>query len=305
MPIKNQHHSQNQTPVKVFVSYSPADEVHKVALGKHLSMLKRQGIIASFDAGKILGGEEWNALIQQHLNEAAIILLLLSADALANDYIHDTEIQQALKRAENKEAVIIPILLRSVAYTGLGVEKYMVLPSNGKPVTEWKHPDKAYEHIAQQIAKVVEHLDALKNGDRKAFKQILQVNTKQTRYKVNQAVVIGLLILVTFGIFGFIFQDKWQTDVSHTTENVAKASIKGMVVDSATSVGLPQVKVIIDYEHITYTDEEGRFNYVMPLESSSDRYQLSISKTAYETEKRPYYSNANKVEIPIKKTVTQ
>ena len=111
--------------------------------------------------------------IQQHLNDADIVLLLLNADALADDYIHDEQIGKAISRAENKEIVLLPILMRSVDYTGLGVERYAILPSNGKAVSEWNNTDKAYQHIAHQIRKVAENLNDFKSGNSKIFQRIL------------------------------------------------------------------------------------------------------------------------------------
>jgi len=161
----------------IFISYAAEDEKHKLALDKHLSALKRQGIIQSFDAAKIKAHEDWNESLQRHINEADIILLLLSADALADDYIHDTQIQKALQRAENKTAIVMPILVRAVDYEGLGLDKYAVLPSNKKAITSWNNPDKAYEHIAHQIRKVAENLDDFKSGKAHVFEQILVNDT--------------------------------------------------------------------------------------------------------------------------------
>ncbi|MGB0930803.1 MAG: toll/interleukin-1 receptor domain-containing protein [Chitinophagales bacterium] len=162
----------HQNPTQMFISYAEEDKVQKEMLDKHLSALQRQGIITSFDAAKINAGDNWNKNLQQHLAAADIILLLLSADAIADDYLHNKQLQKALKRAEKKEAIVIPILLRSVDYQGLGLGKYAVLPSNGKAVTSWDNQDEAYEHIAAQIRKVVEHLNKLKSGDLYTYETI-------------------------------------------------------------------------------------------------------------------------------------
>ena len=169
-----------KVPIKIFVSYALQDEVHKNALYRHLSVLKRQGVIEAFDAGTINAGDNWNSRMQQYLQEANIILLLLSSDTLADDYIHDTQIQKALQRAANKEAILIPILLRSVDYKGLGVEQYAALPSNGKAVTLWANQDEAWTHIASEIRKVVENMDGFQNPQK-------QISEKGLLSKENQA----------------------------------------------------------------------------------------------------------------------
>ncbi|MEZ4883847.1 MAG: toll/interleukin-1 receptor domain-containing protein [Chitinophagales bacterium] len=174
-------------PTQIFISYAAQDEVHKKALEKHLSALQRQGIITSFDAGKIHAGENWNESIQQHLAAADIILLLMSADALADDYLHDEQLQKALHRAEKKEVVVIPILLRSVDYKGLGVEKYAALPSNGKAVTSWDNQDEAYQHITSQIRSVVENLSDYKSGNVSAFEEIFSKEEENENPAPNEA----------------------------------------------------------------------------------------------------------------------
>lgn len=164
-------------PIKIFVSYAQEDGQHKITLSNHLSALQRKGLFTSFEVGKINAGQQWKQKIQQYLAEADIVFLLLSSDAIANNYIYNEQIQKALRRAEQQDAIVIPILLRSVNYTGLGIDKYAVLPTNGKAVTSWANQDEAYTHIARQIQKVIYHLHELKSGQTEAYEAIF-VNDK-------------------------------------------------------------------------------------------------------------------------------
>ncbi len=68
--------------VEVFYSYSHKDEEMRDELEKHLSILKHRGLILSWHDRKIDAGEEWKGKIDEHLNSAQIILLLISADFL-------------------------------------------------------------------------------------------------------------------------------------------------------------------------------------------------------------------------------
>ncbi|MGB1206224.1 MAG: TIR domain-containing protein [Chitinophagales bacterium] len=205
----------------IFISYAAEDEKHKLALDKHLSALKRQGIIQSFDAAKIKAHQDYNQKLQQNLEKADIILLLLSADALADDYIHDTQIEKALQRAESKTAVIMPILVRAVDYEGLDLDKYAVLPSNKKAITSWNNQDKAYEHIAHQIRKVAENLDDFKIGKAHVFEQILvndTINPAPKDDNINKKTALGIgifsfamLLLIAFAFRDTIFPDTMKT----------------------------------------------------------------------------------------------
>ncbi len=83
-------------------------------LRKHLSILKRQGVIREWYDREITAGTEWKGQIDHHLNSAGVILLLVSADFLASDYCYDVEITRPLERHDQGEARVIPVLLRPV-----------------------------------------------------------------------------------------------------------------------------------------------------------------------------------------------
>jgi hypothetical protein len=101
-------------PVKVFVSYSYKDEALRDQLAKHLDVLSRQGMIKTWHDDVIDAGDKWKTKIDQHLNSAQVILLLVSADFIASDYCYDAEIKRAMERHEAGESLVIPVILRPV-----------------------------------------------------------------------------------------------------------------------------------------------------------------------------------------------
>ena len=98
------------------------------------------------------------AAIDGQLNSAAIILLLISADFLASDYCNDLEMRRALERHNAREARVIPVILRPVDWHAAPFGKLQALPKDGKPITEWKPRDKAFQDVAQGIRKTVEEI---------------------------------------------------------------------------------------------------------------------------------------------------
>ncbi|MEH2249957.1 toll/interleukin-1 receptor domain-containing protein [Nostoc sp.] len=72
--------------LKIFCSYSHNDESLKDELAKHLTMLERQGIISTWHDRKIPPGKEWDQQINENLNTADIILLLVSSDFIYSKY---------------------------------------------------------------------------------------------------------------------------------------------------------------------------------------------------------------------------
>lgn len=138
-------------PVEVFFSYSHRDEKYRDKLATHLSMLQNQGVIESWHDRNINAGEEWAEAIDDNLNTADIILLLISADFLASRYCYEIEMKQAMARHESGEAKVIPIILRPVDWSGAPFGKLQAFPKNAKPVTKWSPQDEAFTNIAQGI----------------------------------------------------------------------------------------------------------------------------------------------------------
>jgi len=65
-------------PVDVFFSYSHRDEKLRDKLALHLAMLQREGVIKAWHDRKISAGTEWAKAIDDNLNAAGVILLLIS-----------------------------------------------------------------------------------------------------------------------------------------------------------------------------------------------------------------------------------
>ena len=60
----------------------------------------------------IVPGQKWGAEIDRKLEEADVVLLLVSADFLASDHCYDIEMNRAMERHEAGQACVIPIILR-------------------------------------------------------------------------------------------------------------------------------------------------------------------------------------------------
>ena len=145
-------------PVKVFYSYAHEDEDLRDKLAKHLKSLERQGLIENWHDRCITGGNEWANEIDEHLESAELILLLISADFTHSDYCFDVEMKRAMVRHDANEARVVPIFLREVDCEGLIFGKLQGLPKDALPVTSWPSQDAAFTDIARGIRKVVSEL---------------------------------------------------------------------------------------------------------------------------------------------------
>jgi hypothetical protein len=144
--------------VEVFFSYAHEDEELRNQLAKHLKLLQREGVITAWHDREITAGSEWAGQIDEHLNSAGIILLLISSDFMASDYCYDVELKRAMARHEAREAVVIPVILRPVKWSSASFGKLQALPKNAQPVTQWPNRDEAFVNIAEGIQRAVEKL---------------------------------------------------------------------------------------------------------------------------------------------------
>ncbi|WP_192881625.1 GUN4 domain-containing protein [Nostoc sp. CENA543] len=145
---------------KLFFSYSHKDETLRDELAYHLSILERQGVISSWHDREIRAGEQWHDQINDNLNTADIILLLVSAYFLASNYCWDVEVKKAIERHDKGEACVIPVILRPVDWAGAPFAKLQALPKNAEPVVSrnWHTQDEAFADVAKGIRAAVEKL---------------------------------------------------------------------------------------------------------------------------------------------------
>ena len=100
------------TLLKLFISYSQADDDLREELEIHLYSLERQGAIKPWSDRNIEAGEEWYAETRKQLEAANIILLLITPHFLASRYCYGEEMQRAMERHASGTARVIPIILK-------------------------------------------------------------------------------------------------------------------------------------------------------------------------------------------------
>jgi hypothetical protein len=144
-------------PQTVFISYAHKDEMLCNELKKHLSLMQRKGVIATWYDRQIMPGSDWSQDIDRHLNTASLVLLLISSDFLASDFCYTIELQHALNRHKRGEAYVVPIILRPVDWAEAPFAHLQCLPRDAKPVTEWEDQDIAFSEIASDIRKMIEN----------------------------------------------------------------------------------------------------------------------------------------------------
>gem|GEM_PF-4961404 len=150
-PIAGNDPMTQPTQLRVFYSYAHEDEALCEKLRRHLTALEHEGTISQWTDRKILPGAQWARDIQTNLEQAEIILLLVSADFLASDYCRNVEESRALERAEAGDAAVVPIILRDCDWQATAFARFQALPTGAKAVKDWGDDDQALADVARWI----------------------------------------------------------------------------------------------------------------------------------------------------------
>ena len=181
--------------MQVFFSYSHEDEELRDELAKQLSILKHQKVITSWHDRRIRPGEEWSRKIAENLETAELILLLVSTDFLASDYIRNVELPHALSRHQENTARVVPIILRNCLWKQSEFAQLQVLPTDGHPIIsdQWHNRDEAWLDVAEGILRIVrEHSEYIKDKP-KPPQFIRNVPYRQNHYSTGRKTLLEKL----------------------------------------------------------------------------------------------------------------
>jgi hypothetical protein len=144
---------------KLFISYSHADTECLDRLLVHLKPLERTNTIVCWSDKRIRVGDKWKGEIEKNLKEAAIAILLISADFLASDFIVNNELPPLLLKADANGLRILPVILRPCGFrrdpilSSFQSANDPVAPLLGMtPIDQEALYDKIAEEVAREIS---------------------------------------------------------------------------------------------------------------------------------------------------------
>ena len=149
--------------INVFIIYAREDRGVKQGLLRHLNPLRESYNLNIWHDDHIEPGQEWKPSIESRLEQTDLFLLLVSADFMNSEFIHQVEFKFAIDRHKQNKSIVIPVIIdyciwdidiRYKDYT-FNLKDLQVLPDEGKPIGEWKTPEQAYNNIAGGIRKVL------------------------------------------------------------------------------------------------------------------------------------------------------
>ncbi len=161
-------------PIKVFISYSHQDDALRKEFVSHLSGLQQhQGLIELWHDRDISAGSDWEQQIDVHLQEADIILFLVSSAFIQSRYCQSVEMTHALERHQQKTARTIPIFVRPSYYEGTALKSLQGLPRDAKPVAseERQTPiarDSLWLEIVRELGQIAQEMQEQVLAEQKA-----------------------------------------------------------------------------------------------------------------------------------------
>ncbi len=158
---------QQYTPISAFCACAPPDRSLLDQWERHLRLLEQAGRITVWSEQHLSAGMVRSQEIDVHLEQADLILLLLSADFFADDECIAL-MERALHLHQAGKVHVIPLLLRSVEWQESPLASLSCLPSNGIPIIEWDYPDAAFRACVRGILHVLGRpmTSALQNQNR-------------------------------------------------------------------------------------------------------------------------------------------
>lgn len=144
--------------IKVFLSYAHQDSQFKETLQEHLTMLKRNKIIETWNDRDISPGSNWESDIKKHLDNANVILCLVSSSFLASNYCYCKEFEYSLEKHNEGKCIIVPIIIRDCDWADSPLGKIQGLPTDAKAVKLWDDHDTAWKDVVNGLKKLIDEL---------------------------------------------------------------------------------------------------------------------------------------------------
>ena len=146
--------------LKLFISSAPEDDKLREEFVKYLSQLRHDGRIEDWHDRRLTGGSEWEGQIDEHLNTADIVVLLVSQDFLNSRYCYDVEMKRALERHKQRKTRVVPVILKPCDWktAPFAKAKLTALPKDGLPVEDWKSLDHGFLNVAEGLRAVAAEL---------------------------------------------------------------------------------------------------------------------------------------------------
>ena len=185
--------SQRPLPISVVSVSALADRSYLEQWEAHLRPLAQAGVLTVWSESHILAGAAHQQQIDAHLDQADLIVLLLSADFFSSDDCIAL-MHRALQR-QHSGAHVVPLLLRPVEWHASPLASLSCVPSNGLPVTVWTNRDAAFDSCVRDLRPLLGYPTLLTQRPQQALapSSVAQRNRQILLRKVRSFWIEGVL----------------------------------------------------------------------------------------------------------------
>lgn len=142
--------------VSLFVTYASQDQSHLDELLAHLRPFEKEGL-CTIAVGEVASGLPWEEGTRSSIERANIVLLLISPDFVASDYMRHDALKQSFERSRYGETMIIPVIVRPASWQNLPVDRHHTLPKNGMALSAYDN-GKREQVLTEDVAQPVHEL---------------------------------------------------------------------------------------------------------------------------------------------------
>ncbi len=154
--------SEQNTSLKLFISYSHQDSLYIEEFKKHIAPLEKDGSIDVWYDRSILPGENFQRKIDHNLEDSDIVCLFISADYLRSESC-TSEKMRALELKKQKGVSILSIILSPCGWKDVrDISELLSLPTDGKPISDFNDKNIAWQNVYSGLKRIIQNKMTLK-----------------------------------------------------------------------------------------------------------------------------------------------
>lgn len=145
--------------VNIFISYAHTDEKWLDKLKKHLKVLsKYTDSVEYWDDTRLRGGDKWREEITKAIERASVVILMVSTDFLASDFISNDELPPILRKAEEEGTRIIPLIVSPCSFELSEISEFQAINSPDRTLADLGDNEAAIERVFLELIKNIQNL---------------------------------------------------------------------------------------------------------------------------------------------------
>lgn len=183
--------------INIFLQYFECseDRVHLDEIERNLRILSRhyeedcKHRIVFFSRKLIKPGDHVEDILKPEIEKSHIFLPLVSStflDGVDENESLRKEFRRIVKKHEQKEASVLPIILRPCIFEFSLFKKLKPLPENEIPITKHDNADDAYVSIARSIKKKIDDVIQDYEADQQSHSNIVKLNSSKNTDRNNK-----------------------------------------------------------------------------------------------------------------------